>query len=117
MWTKLDMATYRLMHMDVPRNRVSDLIGMSGECLCGSFAKPGELDMVGEHFPAIRAHIEALQVRARAAGFTYPLDTWGHGQRVPSQGDSNEVGRFCTSCTTQDPLWQLIEAEAASNAV
>jgi 3'-phosphoadenosine 5'-phosphosulfate sulfotransferase (PAPS reductase)/FAD synthetase len=116
LWTKLDMITYRLMRGDVPTNQVSELIGMSGECLCGSFAKPGELEAVGAHFPAIQAHIQRLQDKLTAAGFTWPLNVWGHGQRVPSQGSSDEVGKFCTSCRTQDPLWTLVELEAARNA-
>jgi 3'-phosphoadenosine 5'-phosphosulfate sulfotransferase (PAPS reductase)/FAD synthetase len=116
LWTKLDMTTYRLMQRDVPMNRVSELIGMSGECLCGAFAKPGELDAVGAHFPAMREYIKALEAKVTAAGHTHPLNVWGHGQRVPSQGESDEVGKFCTSCTTQDPLWELIEKEAERNA-
>jgi 3'-phosphoadenosine 5'-phosphosulfate sulfotransferase (PAPS reductase)/FAD synthetase len=44
MWTKLDMNTYRLMMGDVPINAVSEKLHMSGECLCGSFAHPNELE-------------------------------------------------------------------------
>lgn len=117
LWTKLDMATYRLMHMDVPVNTVSERIGMSGECLCGSFAKPGELDEIGAHYPDTRDHIRCLEEKATAKGFTWPLNQWGHGQRVESQESSDEVGRFCSSCTTQDPLWKLLEDLAAANAL
>lgn len=44
LWTKLDLTMYRLMAGDVPVNPTAELLGMSGECLCGSFAKPGELE-------------------------------------------------------------------------
>lgn len=33
-WTKADLNAYRRIHPDVPRNEVSDLLHMSGECLC-----------------------------------------------------------------------------------
>jgi 3'-phosphoadenosine 5'-phosphosulfate sulfotransferase (PAPS reductase)/FAD synthetase len=63
-WTKLDLNTYRLMAMaddsPVPLNAVTAVIHMSGECLCGSFAKRGELDEIGAWFRAAAAEIRAL---------------------------------------------------------
>jgi 3'-phosphoadenosine 5'-phosphosulfate sulfotransferase (PAPS reductase)/FAD synthetase len=109
MWTKFDMTTYRLMMGDVPVNVVSGHVGMSGECLCGAFAKPGELEMVGEHYPEVRAQIEALQVEVRAAGHVEPFCTWGHGQGNPSY----KSGPMCTSCNLDtDPLWEIVERAA-----
>src|SRR6185312_16141597 len=69
MWHKLDMQMYRLMMGDVPVNRVSELLGMSGECLCGAFAKKDELDRIGEHFPQARADIENLEMELAASGY------------------------------------------------
>lgn len=110
MWTKLDMTTYRLMMGDVPVNRTSDLVGMSGECLCGAYAKPGELEMIRCHYPETARQIDALQADVRSAGHKPPFDTWGHGQGKPSKG----AGPLCTSCSTAtDPLWSLVEARAA----
>lgn len=66
-WTKMDLNTYRLMYPSVPRNEVSDLIHMSGECLCGAFAHENELDEIGDWFPEMRTEIEQLeQLVARA---------------------------------------------------
>ncbi len=93
MWTKLDMNTYRLMMKDVPVNEVSNLIHMSGECLCGAFAKPNELEEIGLWFPDVKAEIEALQVEVRAAGHEEPFCTWGHGQ-----GKASKSGMLCSSC-------------------
>jgi 3'-phosphoadenosine 5'-phosphosulfate sulfotransferase (PAPS reductase)/FAD synthetase len=92
-WTSLDMNTYRLIHRDVPVNIVSNTLHMSGECLCGAFAHPGELDEIGEWFPAVRDEIKALEAEVRAAGHSEPYCTWGHGQGKPS-----EVGALCSSC-------------------
>ena len=110
-WTKLDMNTYQLRHPDLPRNQVADLLHMSGECLCGSFAKPGELDMIGDWYPEVVAYIRGLEVRATAAGIPHPLNLWGWGadpdlKRVGtgvarSLGErlSPRKGRLCTSCS------------------
>lgn len=110
MWSKLDLTTYRLMHRDsddpVPVNEVSDLIHMSGECLCGAFAKPDELDEIGYWFPNVRAEIETLQRDATAAGHEEPLNQWGHGS-----GARSRSGRMCSSCDAIDtpPLFDTEE--------
>jgi 3'-phosphoadenosine 5'-phosphosulfate sulfotransferase (PAPS reductase)/FAD synthetase len=93
MWTKLDLNTYREIHGNVPRNEVSDLLHMSGECLCGAFAKPGELDAIGEFFPEVAEEIHQLERDVAAAGHEPPFCTWGHGQ-----GDPSKSGRLCSSC-------------------
>ena len=92
MWTELDLNTYRALH-HVPRNPVADLIHMSGECLCGAFAKPGELDEIGHWFPDVRAEIESIEADVRAAGHSQPLCRWGHGQ-----GRASKTGPLCSSC-------------------
>jgi 3'-phosphoadenosine 5'-phosphosulfate sulfotransferase (PAPS reductase)/FAD synthetase len=98
LWTKPDMTTYRLMHAGedaVPVNPVSDLIHMSGECLCGSFAKPGELEEIGVWFPDVKAEIEALEAEVRALGkFSEHRCKWGAGKGKATQ----KVGSLCTSC-------------------
>lgn len=106
-WTKLDLSMYRLMN-EVPVNSASESIGMSGECLCGAFAKPGELDRLAQHFPYIKTEIEGLEAEVRAAGWSEPYCTWGHGKGLPS----GNAGPMCTSCTAPDPLWALIEGAA-----
>lgn len=93
-WTKWDMNTYRQLH-EVPINPVSAAIHMSGECLCGAFAKPGELDEIGFWFPDTRHEIEALEAEVRAAGHQEPWCRWGHGKGKPS----SRTGYLCSSCT------------------
>lgn len=92
MWTALDLATYRAVH-DVPTSKASSTLHMSGECLCGAFAKPGELDEIGFWYPEVRAEIEALEAEVRAAGHPEPFCRWGHGRGAPSR-----VGPMCGSC-------------------
>lgn len=108
MWTKLDLNTYRQLHPAVPQNPVSALLHMSGECLCGAFAHPGELDEIGTFFPEVRAHIEALEAEVRAAGHPEPICRWGHGE---GRTTSDPVGKLCSSCLAPDdaPLFTYVE--------
>ena len=95
-WTKLDLNAYRRIHADVPRNEVSDLLHMSGECLCGAFAHSGELDEIAEWFPEVAEEIHALEEEVRASGVAPPERCkwgWGAGKERPSR-----VGDLCSSC-------------------
>lgn len=96
LWTSLDLNTYRLVHGDVPINRVSELLHLSGECLCGAFAKPDELEEIGMWFPEVEAEIRDLERRVAEAGFTGPESRWGHGT-----GDASVTGRLCSSCVAR----------------
>lgn len=92
-WTALDLTAYRGLH-DVPTNPVSANLHMSGECLCGAFAKPGELDLIAEWYPDVAAEIRALEAEVAATGRHHPdVCTWGHGK-----GRKSKSGRLCGSC-------------------
>lgn len=96
-WTKPDMVTYRLLNKGtVPRNLASDLIHMSGECLCGAFAHKGELDEIAEWFPDTAAEIRALEAEVREAGFPEPYCTWGHGR-----GGKPKSNKLCGNCVAR----------------
>jgi len=108
MWTSLDMNTYRLMHPDVPHNQVSDVLHMSGECLCGAYAKPGELDEIGYWYPEMKAEIRSLEAEVRAAGnVPEQFCTWGHGLGKPSKS-----GPMCSSCDARFHQTDILEAIA-----
>ncbi len=98
-WTALDLNTYRIMHPDVPRNEVSDLLHMSGECLCGSFAHSNELDEIALWFPEVAAEIRALEVEVLATGrFPEYRCRWGWGGDRETLRRSRRSGRLCSSC-------------------
>lgn len=105
-WSALDLNTYRLRFPDCPRNEVADMLHMSGECLCGAFAKPGELDELAMWPVASTAvaEIRDLERDAAAAGIPEPRCRWGWGAaRDRSKARS---GPMCSSCevTGQSPL-------------
>jgi 3'-phosphoadenosine 5'-phosphosulfate sulfotransferase (PAPS reductase)/FAD synthetase len=81
----------------IERNPVSEIIGMSGECLCGAFASKGELEMVRLIEPETAERIEALQERVYEAGHRWP---W-HGKPLKTHilekhGQQNMF--FCHGC-------------------
>lgn len=113
-WTKLDLNTYRLMNRDVPRNPVADALHMSGECLCGSFAKAGELEEVGDWHPEVREEIEALEAEI-ADREDIPLERrkWGWGAYRGRIRPSRRTGRLCSSCVAPTEIISTTTAAAA----
>lgn len=105
-----ELAAYREQHK-IPESPVRKFLCMSGECLCGAFARPGEVKEIEMWFPKVGERIRALEARVRAAGFP-----WGWGEGPPAwwsamksaeksgQADafaaelSDEIQLLCTSC-------------------
>lgn len=96
-WTKLDLNTYRLMRGDVPVNPVTDLIHMSGECLCGSFAHKGELDEIAEWFPDVAQQIRDLEEELLYR-VDIPIERKKWGWATNFTGDVPTTGPMCSSC-------------------
>lgn len=95
-WRDADMALYR-EHYALPRNPVADALGMSGECLCGAFAKPGELARLEAHYPEVAERIKCIE---RDSGCL-----WGWEEGPPAQWIEARRGQeafdfhpLCSSC-------------------
>lgn len=107
-WTKFDLTTYRLMQGDVPVNEVSDLIHMSGECCCGSFAKAGEREELAFWFPALIAQIEQLEAEiADRDDIPVHRRTWGWGATMREPFKPSATGPLCSSCasSSSEPMF------------
>lgn len=89
-------------------NPVTALIHKSGECLCGAFAKPGELAELETWFPEVAAEIRAIETEARAAGFP-----WGWEDAPPKWFTRHRAGQaflpgmipegvLCSSCVRSE---------------
>lgn len=108
-WNDDDKAEYMALH-NLPRNPVVDTICMSGECLCGAFAKKEELFDLELNYPAAAALIHELQRDAEAAGVHAK---WGTrppgGKRKPSMG-----GRLCSDCNQRNIFDYLNELDEAT---
>ena len=98
-WTDDDMATYRATN-DVPHNPVTDHLHMSGECLCGAFAGPGEEELVRFFYPDAMAQIDALAQDAANNGVRAKRCRWGWGAYEDWNPDQLALfdGSECDAC-------------------
>ena len=101
-WSKPDCHDL-IAAAGLQRNTVVELMHMSGECLCGSFAKPGELKEIALWYPKTAERIQQLEERVAAV---HPRACkWGHRpererKRQPATKDSagRKVGPLCQQC-------------------
>ncbi|BBB01045.1 hypothetical protein RVR_8279 [Actinacidiphila reveromycinica] len=94
-----DHAEHRLCRPDaLPLNPVTEHLHMSGECLCGAYAKPGELDEIEFFYPETAARLRALETEAEQAGM--PYCKWGQPNGKPASGAP--AGRLCSSCVVPE---------------
>ncbi len=94
-WSKLD-TTNLMEHVGQPRNPVVDLIHKSGECLCGAFAKKGELAELGLWPETREAYLRIKALEAEVV----PFFGRGWGER-PAPGGKKQMqipGMLCWSC-------------------
>lgn len=96
-WTGSDKAEY-IRANNLPTNPVSELLGMSGECLCGAFAHKGELDLVRLIDPEVAQRIDRLAEEARERGWS-----WGWEECPPKGGaralvDAEREEPMCVGC-------------------
>ena len=88
---------------------------MSGECLCGAYAKSGELAQIKFFFPSTGERLENLQRRVIANGFPWrweegppewwnrmklsqKFDQWDFLQDELDDEMANRVQMLCSSC-------------------
>jgi 3'-phosphoadenosine 5'-phosphosulfate sulfotransferase (PAPS reductase)/FAD synthetase len=83
-WDDTHKTVYQVDN-GLPRNPVTATLGISGECLCGAFAKPGERAKIAANFPEAEAEIRACE--AAAAENCQP-SAWG--ERPKARKPDNE---------------------------
>lgn len=108
-WTKLDTSLL-LEQVGQPRNIIVDLIHKSGECLCGAFAKRGELEELAL-WPQTRPaydRIKALEAEVKL------IHGWGWGEK-PLKKQTGlikpEDQHLCQSCNARTPVAQEKEGK------
>lgn len=94
-WSKLDTSEF-MEHVGQPRNPVVNLIHKSGECLCGAYAKKGEIEELAlwpETIPAFN-RIRALEDEV------VPRFGRGWGERPVKDNRTMALfpGHLCWSC-------------------
>ena len=99
-WSKSDCHAYMAEH-DLPRNPVVDTIHKSGECLCGAFARKGEMDELELWYPEVAARIHALEDQVAATGKA--RCRWGVKTRPVNREQMrfDLPGPMCSSCVQE----------------
>jgi 3'-phosphoadenosine 5'-phosphosulfate sulfotransferase (PAPS reductase)/FAD synthetase len=95
-WSKQKCLDY-LDAWGIKRNPVVERIGKSGECLCGAFAKPGELDQLHDHYPEVAERILDLEQEVR------PNHPWGWEDRRPDWVSEQQRGQSFLCDMTKPP--------------
>lgn len=114
-WEKADLAEYRAT-FGVPENPVAKALGMSGECLCGAFAEPGEYERIAAVDSDAAEEILAIEHALHERGHSGPRCQWGWGAyRADPDGQPSKTGPLCSSCDARffPASTPDVEAEAA----
>lgn len=81
---------------DLPKNPVKmSPLGMSGECFCGAFARPFEINLIREFVPDVAEEIDRLTLIAKENG---KHCVWGTAPKKSKKMEIAETGPLCTSC-------------------
>lgn len=113
-WSNDQIREYR-ERIELPKNPAKQYLCMSGECLCGAYAKKGELKQIDFFFPATGTRLRDLQRRVNANGFPWAWDEsppkwWNKMKNAEKFGQwdmlqdeldievANKVQMLCSSC-------------------
>lgn len=100
-FSDIDMHAYRAKH-NLPLSQVSKDLGMSGECLCGAFASPGEFERIAKFYPEAADEISELEIDAKLAGVHC---RWGtRPKRGGALSEDLPFMPMCVSCPTKQYL-------------
>lgn len=96
-WWDKGMFMDYIRDNDLPRSPVAEMLGMSGECLCGAHAHEGEKAMVRLVCPSTAERIDRLERAVRDAGHQ-----WGWEERPPREPADDGTGDLfmpmCRGC-------------------
>lgn len=94
-WTTVDQHAFMEAN-DLPRNPIKQTpIGMSGECFCGAFARPAEIEMIKQYAPDVAQEIERLAHIAASLG---KHAVWGTRPDRKKGIVKVKTGPLCNSC-------------------
>lgn len=95
-WDTMQVWRYLDRHR-LPISPVAEIIGLSGECECGSKARWLEIEDIRKADPELADYIEYLERKVTAAGIPPPYNKWGWGPYFPKHRQhkvAEEQGEF-----------------------
>jgi 3'-phosphoadenosine 5'-phosphosulfate sulfotransferase (PAPS reductase)/FAD synthetase len=97
---KKDVMNY-MNENKITRNPVVEALHMSGECLCGAYARPGELEEIRFFYPEMAKQIEDLQEEVLLAG--QKRCQWG-----ANKGSIKNTSKMpmCSACIGEEEISQ-----------
>lgn len=87
-FNKQDSDVYRyLLENGLKKTPVHDILGMSGECMCGCYSKAGERELVKQLDPDLDAYFTSLEKRIAVEGTAKARlsPIWGRGPVKPQK--------------------------------
>lgn len=104
-WSKTDVSTFRT-NRNLPSNSVSDILGMSGECLCGAYGSREELEKIkrwgytdaARFIENLELEVYDTQISKGYVAEEYGL--WGHGNSQDPDAYDREKPQMllCADC-------------------
>jgi 3'-phosphoadenosine 5'-phosphosulfate sulfotransferase (PAPS reductase)/FAD synthetase len=104
-WSKAEQMLY-MDEYGLPVNKLKVALGMSGECFCGCFAQPGELDAIREHAPDVATEIDRLKTVAIECG--KPC-VWG--QKPQGSVSVEPTGPLCVGCDRRATMSGVVQIQ------
>jgi hypothetical protein len=93
-WTVEEQVAF-MDSFGLPRNPLKlSPLGMSGECFCGAFARPNEIELVRRYAPDVAKEIDRLTPLAPPG----KGQTWGKRAKNEKGIISVQTGQLCSSC-------------------
>ena len=77
-------------------------LGISGDCLCGAFARPGEREDLQVCYPAVAERLGALERDGKVKGMGLK-GSWGWGINRPPRKKKGSEALICVECGDTEP--------------
>ena len=110
-WSKRDVEDY-IGAQGLQPNPVVRKMHMSGECLCGAYARPGEFDEIEFWYPDVAERIRRLEAEAAKRGVHCRWGTPPPERQIPGQQGLIEALPLCWSCDARHFVVDHTRAEA-----
>ena len=99
-----DICKY-IKENNLPRNPVKEALCMSGECLCGAYAKQNELLAIEIHYPEVAKRIKELEDKIKDK-FPWgwedqPPQWWREKKKKERLEKDGQLNLFCVGCASR----------------